>query len=342
MPVIAMTAGAMTKDRRTVPRGRDRRLRLQTGRPGGAGGRAGSMGPAGRARLILPSVSDPHEGHDPGRRTESGTPIKPVYGPEDLADFDPARALGEPGAYPYTRGVYPSMYTSHPWTMRQYAGFGTAAESNARYRELTAHGTTGLSVAFDLPTQMGMDSDAPLAAGEVGKVGVAIDSLDDMRVLLDEIPLGEVSTSMTINAPAARAAAALPAGGRGAGHRPGEADRHHPERRAEGVHRPRHLHLPAGPLAAPGQRYVRLLRGAPATVEHHLDLRLPHGRGGGDAGAGGRVHPGQRDRVRPGGPRRRAGGGRHRAAAVVLLRRPAPACWRRWPSSGPPGGSGPG
>jgi methylmalonyl-CoA mutase N-terminal domain/subunit len=130
-------------------------------------------------------------------------PLQPVYGPEDLSDFDPATALGEPGSFPYTRGVYPSMYTTRPWTMRQYAGFGTAAESNARYRELISHGTAGLSVAFDLPTQMGMDSDAPLAAGEVGRVGVAIDSIDDMRVLLDQIPLADVSTSMTINAPAA-------------------------------------------------------------------------------------------------------------------------------------------
>ena len=136
-------------------------------------------------------------------QTESGTPFEPVYGPEALDGFDPATALGAPGAFPYTRGVYPSMYTTRPWTMRQYAGFGTAAESNARYLELIAHGTTGLSVAFDLPTQMGMDSDAPLAAGEVGKVGVAIDSIEDMRTLFGDIPLGEVSTSMTINAPAA-------------------------------------------------------------------------------------------------------------------------------------------
>jgi methylmalonyl-CoA mutase N-terminal domain/subunit len=136
-------------------------------------------------------------------RTESGTPFAAVYGPEALAGFDPATALGAPGEFPYTRGVHPSMYTARPWTMRQYAGFGTAAESNARYLELIAHGTTGLSVAFDLPTQMGMDSDAPLAGGEVGKVGVAIDSIEDMRTLFSGIPLGEVSTSMTINAPAA-------------------------------------------------------------------------------------------------------------------------------------------
>lgn len=135
--------------------------------------------------------------------TESGSPIEPVYGPGDLTGWDPEVKLGEPGAYPYTRGVYPTMYTGKPWTMRQYAGFGTAAESNARYRQLIAGGGTGLSVAFDLPTQMGHDSDAPLAHGEVGKVGVAVDSVDDMRVLFDGIPLDRVSTSMTINAPAA-------------------------------------------------------------------------------------------------------------------------------------------
>ncbi|MEU5917896.1 methylmalonyl-CoA mutase family protein [Streptomyces sp. NPDC047141] len=137
------------------------------------------------------------------RESESGLPIEPVYGPDALDGWDPAEQLGEPGAYPFTRGVYPSMYTGRPWTVRQYAGFGTAAESNARYQRLIAHGTTGLSVAFDLPTQMGHDSDAPIAHGEVGKVGVAVDSLDDMRVLFDGIPLDRVSTSMTINAPAA-------------------------------------------------------------------------------------------------------------------------------------------
>jgi methylmalonyl-CoA mutase N-terminal domain/subunit len=135
--------------------------------------------------------------------TESGLPFAPVYGPADLEGWDPAERLGAPGAYPYTRGVYPTMYTGRPWTMRQYAGFGTAAESNERYRQLLAAGTTGLSVAFDLPTQMGYDSTASIAHGEVGKVGVAIDTIDDMRVLFDRIPLDQVSTSMTINSPAA-------------------------------------------------------------------------------------------------------------------------------------------
>ncbi|MGW8795887.1 acyl-CoA mutase large subunit family protein [Streptomyces sp. NPDC055775] len=137
------------------------------------------------------------------RESESGLPIEPVYGPDALDGWNADDKLGEPGAYPFTRGVYPSMYTGRPWTMRQYAGFGTASESNARYKQLIANGTMGLSVAFDLPTQMGHDSDAPIASGEVGKVGVAIDSVEDMRVLFGGIPLDKVSTSMTINAPAA-------------------------------------------------------------------------------------------------------------------------------------------
>ena len=137
------------------------------------------------------------------RVSESGFDIKPVYSSADLVDFDEGSQLAEPGAFPYTRGVYPSMYTGRPWTMRQYAGFGTAAESNERYQQLLAAGTTGLSVAFDLPTQMGMDSDNALSHGEVGKVGVAIDSMEDMRTLFKDIPLDQVSTSMTINAPAA-------------------------------------------------------------------------------------------------------------------------------------------
>jgi methylmalonyl-CoA mutase, N-terminal domain len=137
------------------------------------------------------------------RESESGIPIEVVYGPGELAGFSPAQMLGRPGEYPFTRGVYPTMYTSRPWTMRQYAGFATAADSNRRYHQLIAAGTTGLSVAFDLPTQMGYDSDSERAHGEVGKVGVAIDSIEDMRRLLHGIPLDKVSTSMTINAPAA-------------------------------------------------------------------------------------------------------------------------------------------
>jgi methylmalonyl-CoA mutase N-terminal domain/subunit len=135
--------------------------------------------------------------------SETGFEVAVVYSPSSLDGWDPSEKLGAPGEYPYTRGVYPSMYTGRPWTIRQYAGFGTARESNRRYHQLVENGSTGLSVAFDLPTQMGYDSDDPVAHGEVGKVGVAIDSIDDMRVLFDGIPLDQVSTSMTINAPAA-------------------------------------------------------------------------------------------------------------------------------------------
>src|SRR5436853_1517938 len=135
--------------------------------------------------------------------TLSGIPVKIVYTPEDLTDFDPQSSLGSPGEFPYTRGIYSSMYRGKLWTMRQYAGFGTARQSNARYRYLLAQGQTGLSVAFDLPTQMGFDSDHPRAGGEVGKVGVAICSLEDMQMLFEGIPLAHVSTSMTINSTAA-------------------------------------------------------------------------------------------------------------------------------------------
>ncbi|MGH3686608.1 MAG: acyl-CoA mutase large subunit family protein [Pseudonocardiaceae bacterium] len=135
------------------------------------------------------------------KRAESGFEVKPVYHAQDVADGLAAR-LGEPGEFPFTRGVYPAMYTQRPWTMRQYAGYGSATESNARYHQLLRAGQTGLSVAFDLPTQMGYDSDEAIAGGEVGKVGVAIDSIEDMRTLFAGIPLDGVSTSMTINAPA--------------------------------------------------------------------------------------------------------------------------------------------
>ena len=133
-----------------------------------------------------------------GRETDSGIELKPVYDADDAPG-----ELELPGEYPFTRGPYRDMYRGKPWTIRQYAGFASAEESNARYRYLLERGQTGLSIAFDLPTQLGYDSDDPRALGEVGRTGVAIDSLADMEILLDGIPLGEVSTSMTINAPAA-------------------------------------------------------------------------------------------------------------------------------------------
>jgi methylmalonyl-CoA mutase N-terminal domain/subunit len=148
-------------------------------------------------------MSDPERAARPPHRTTSGIEIRPVYRAADLAGWDPAEALGEPGAYPFTRGVHPDGYLGRPWTMRQYAGFGSAEETNRRFRYLLASGQTGLSVAFDLPTQMGYDSDDPMANGEVGRVGVPIDTVADMEALFDGIRLDSVSTSMTINATAA-------------------------------------------------------------------------------------------------------------------------------------------
>ena len=139
---------------------------------------------------------------DPRRFTDSGIEIRPLYTEGDVADGLGER-LGRPGEEPYTRGVHPEMYRRRPWTMRQYAGYASAKESNERYRYLLARGGTGLSMAFDLPTQLGLDSDNPRCLGEVGRTGVAIDSIEDMRIAFDEIPLEEVSTSMTINAPPA-------------------------------------------------------------------------------------------------------------------------------------------
>ena len=133
--------------------------------------------------------------------TASFSPVKELYTPDDITGTHDDK-LGFPGEYPFTRGIQPTMYSGRYWTMRQYAGFGNAKESNERYRYLLEQGQSGLSVAFDLPTQIGYDSDDPIAYGEVGKVGVAIDTLADMEILFDKIPLDKVSTSMTINAPA--------------------------------------------------------------------------------------------------------------------------------------------
>jgi methylmalonyl-CoA mutase, N-terminal domain len=159
---------------------------MATAEPGSAQERNPLAGNSARAEIA-------------GRLNDSGIEIKPVY----TADDAPSGALEPPGEFPFTRGPYPTMYRGRPWTIRQYAGYGSAEETNARFRYLLERGQAGLSVAFDLPTQLGYDSDDPLAEGEVGRTGVAIDSIADMEVLLDGIPLSEVSTSMTINAPAA-------------------------------------------------------------------------------------------------------------------------------------------
>ena len=134
---------------------------------------------------------------------ESGIPVKPVYGPDDLKGIDPSKDIGQPGEFPFTRGIHPLMYRARPWTMRQYAGFGTPAETNERFKFLIANGQNALNVAFDLPTQMGLDSDDPLAEGEVGRVGMAVDTLADMETAFDGIPIDKISVSLTINAVAA-------------------------------------------------------------------------------------------------------------------------------------------
>src|SRR5690349_3522422 len=154
--------------------------------------------------MTAPTEAKPQKPAKPAdeRISPSGIPIAPVYRPQDV-DQAYAERLGDPGQFPFTRGVQPTMYRGRLWTMRQYAGFGTAAETNRRFRLLLEAGQTGLSVAFDLPTQMGIDSDSSRALGEVGRVGVAIDTVEDMHALLDGIPLDKVSTSMTINATAA-------------------------------------------------------------------------------------------------------------------------------------------
>src|SRR6201982_3853077 len=153
--------------------------------------------PTEERRPVAPIVGP----DDPRRFTDSGIEVKPVYTEDDLP-ADLAERLGAPGEEPYTRGVHAGMYRRQLWTMRQYAGYASAKESNERYHYLLEHGSTGLSMAFDLPTQLGLDSDDPRSLGEVGRTGVAIDTIDDMRVAFDGIPLDQVSTSMTINAPA--------------------------------------------------------------------------------------------------------------------------------------------
>ncbi len=241
--------------------------------------------------------------------TSSEIDIAPVYRPSDLDGFDAEASLGEPGSFPYTRGPYRSMYRGRPWTMRQYAGFGTADETNSRFKALLEAGQTGLSVAFDLPTQMGLDSDDPLAAGEVGKVGVAIDSLDDMRTLLAGLPLGDVSTSMTINATASTLLLLyeLVAEEQGV---PAERIRGTVQNDIlkEYIARGTYIY-PVGP----SMRLVTDLFAYCATelpqLEHHLDQRLSHPRGRLHGGPGTCLHRCQRARLCAGGARRRA---RHR------------------------------
>ena len=232
------------------------------------------------------------------------------------------------------------MYRDRLWTMRQYAGFSSPEDTNGRYRYLIEHGSTGLSMAFDLPTQLGRDSDDPLCDGEVGRTGVPIDTIEDMRICFDQIPLDEVSTSMTINAPAAVLLLLYELVGEEQGVESAEAPRHRPERRAQGVHGPRELHLPAGADDAADDRHLRVLRRERAEVEHDLDQRLPHPREGLLGRAGGRLHALQRDRLRRGGARPRPRDRRVRARASPSSSTATTTSSRRSRSSAPCAGCG--
>ncbi len=229
----------------------------------------------------------------------------PFADPRALDGWDPESDLGYPGAFPFTRGIQPTMYRGRLWTMRQYAGFGTAAESNRRYRYLLEQGVTGLSVAFDLPTQMGYDSDHHLAEGEVGRVGVAIDSVEDMAELFEGIPLDRVSTSMTINSTAIILLALYVAVARRQGV---------PEARLSGtvqndilkeyVARGTYIYPPRPSLRIVTDIFAFCERALPQ-LELDLDQRVPHSRNRRDRGAGGCFHVRQRDRVCRSGARRR-------------------------------------
>ena len=256
--------------------------------------------------------------HPDRRLLDSGIEVKPLYRAADAPPVEPE----PPGVFPFTRGPYPDMYRGRPWTMRQYAGFASAEESNERYRYLLARGQTGLSVAFDLPTQLGYDSDDPVAEGEVGRTGVAIDSIADMELLLDGIPLDEVSTSMTINAPAALLLLLYELVAEGAGRaRHARSAARCRTTSSRSTSRAGNYIFPPRPVDAADDRPVRLLRGAHPALEHDLDLRLPHPRGGLDGGPGARVHARERDRLLRGGRRGGALARRVRRPALVLLQR---------------------
>ncbi len=256
------------------------------------------------------------------RRTDSGIEVRPVYTPADLEGWDPARRLGAPGSFPFTRGIYPNMYRGRPWTIRQYSGFGTAESTNERWHLLLAGGGTGLSCAFDLPTQMGYDSDHPRRRGR-GRQGRGGHRLH--RRHADPARRAPARSGHHLHdhqRHRRHPAAALPAGRRGAGGARGQAGRDDPKRHSQGVRGPGHLHLPAPPVDAADHRHLRLLPGEPAQLEHHLHLRLPHPRGRLDRCPGDRLHPRQRHRLRRGRGCGRHAGGRVRPPAQLLLERP--------------------
>ena len=271
--------------------------------------------------------------------TISGAENEPLYTPEN-AGVAYERDLGYPGEFPFTRGVYPSMYRGRLWTMRQFAGFGTAEETNARFHYLLDHGQTGLSTAFDMPTLMGYDSDHAKSLGEVGREGVAIDSLEDMERLFDGIPLGRGVDLDDDQLAGGDPAGVLPLRRGGAGRRPRGAPRDDPDGHPQGVHRAEGVHLPARALDAARHGHGRVLRAGDAAVAPDLDLRLPHPRGRLDGRAGTRVHARRRLHVRRVGDRARPRRRRLRAAAVASSSTRTSTSSRRSRSTAPRGASG--
>ena len=227
--------------------------------------------------------------------TISGTPIERLY---TEADLPPDFTLPMPGQPPYTRGIHPTGYRGKLWTMRQFSGFATPEETNLRYKYLLAQGGDGLSVAFDLPTLMGYDSDDAESEGEVGKCGVAIDSLEDMEILFSGIDLENVTVSMTINSPASVLWAMYLVVAEKTGRGLEEDLRHTAERHPEGVHRAEGVHLSSGAVDAAGDRYLRVRFAPHAALQSHLHLRLPHPRSRLDRAAGAGLHSLRRRRIR--------------------------------------------
>ena len=273
-------------------------------------------------------------------RTLSGEPVPEIATAEDLASWDPDERLGRPGEFPFTRGVYPSMYRGRLWTMRQFAGFGTPAETNARYRFLLAQGQGGLSVAFDMPTLMGLDSDDPRSEGEVGRCGVATDSLDDFETLFDSIPLGRHQHVDDDQRTGHRGVRVLPGHGGAPGGGVGSARRHAADRHPQGVHRAEGMDLPAASAPAADRRPHGLLCRAVPQVPSGERERLPHPRGRSDGGPGAGVHAGRRVRLR----RTRAAPRARRGSLLLRACRSSSTATstssKRSRSSGPLGASG--
>ncbi len=256
------------------------------------------------------------------RTTLGGMPLEPAYGPPDGAEDPRLARIGRPGEYPFTRGLYRSGYRGRPWTIRQFAGFGNATQTNERYRMILDAGGGGLSVAFDMPTLMGRDSDDPQARGEVGHCGVAIDSASDMEVLFQGIPLGEVTTSMTISGPAVPIFCMYVAAAERQGVAHGKLNGTLADRHLQGVHGAEGVAVHAAAAPSSHRRPDGVLRARDARLQAAVGVWLPHQRSRLDGRARARVHPRQRLRVR----RTRSVAAhrrRHvRAAAVVLFRCP--------------------